>query len=859
MRHSEVIGRDSEDRTSYLSRCNHLMAMKEYDFALKDALKVIEIDGTYRMGYYKALDCLILIGNTIEAKDLVKKFRIIAPQIDTIDRNQVKKIERQEKLKIEIRHAFDACNYPKCLKLTKEASQLSPACVEFLIIKMVCLICLNRFNLTRGLAKEICSLLGQDLKIFEGLKSYYEGDLLRCLAFFDEISAQVARKSPFLTDIKNKATQISSHINDGKHVFARYVEINLIDNDKSLIDFSNRKIFVCSFLAKFKLGRKQFKDAIEVLEKCLQIDPSNKEIKKKLLFKIAQAQYDINLDVLSACHKLETLLKMAPNHVGAMILKARLLLVRTLYNDALRECEKILKINIPMQTRQEVDKLKEKIKTESELNINFEFRENSNHSTDQGSFHEEPEVEIHFEENKKSRSSTQYSFSAADTEKGEHFKEFIGKPKKSEDNTKQKAVPSEAKKKNEEACKEYNDQRYERALKLYSEAISLSPENAKFIINRSACYMAMDNFDCALMDALKAIGLDSKAWKGYLRAINCFLVLGDINLAKQFIGKLQTEIAGVDSIDYNEVPKLESLTLANMKVEDSYQSKNYAECLKNLETAMKIAKCCLKYRDMKTECLIMLQNHDEANAIITKALQLKPQDANMIYLQGLQFYHNGNLSLSISKFETSLKINSELKKAQQHRVAAQKLLKLSTLALNFYKERDFLEARNQFSLALEVDSSNKKVVSCILYNRGCTNFELRCFLEAFNDFSEALKIDQTHAKCLYKRAKTHFKLLEFEDCIIDCEESLRLESSDLTKQLLSDAKFNSTIAKKKSEYTILGVTPADTNEDVKKAFRRLSLQFHSDKHPNATAIDKKKLERKFQEVKSAYEKIVQKA
>lgn len=81
---------------------------------------------------------------------------------------------------------------------------------------------------------------------------------------------------------------------------------------------------------------------------------------------------------------------------------------------------------------------------------------------------------------------------------------------------------------------------------------------------------------------------------------------------------------------------------------------------------------------------------------------------------------------------------------------------------------------------------------------------------------------------------------------------MRLEPSEAIRKLISDAKFNITVSKGCNAYTILGISSEPTESEVKKAFHKLSLIYHSDKNPKATAVEKKKLERKFQEIKNAY-------
>ena len=58
---------------------------------------------------------------------------------------------------------------------------------------------------------------------------------------------------------------------------------------------------------------------------------------------------------------------------------------------------------------------------------------------------------------------------------------------------------------------------------------------------------------------------------------------------------------------------------------------------------------------------------------------------------------------------------------------------------------------------------------------------------------------------------------------------------------------------KRDYYDILGVAKTASDDDIKKAFRRLSSAHHPDKHSSATEAEKAEHEAKFKEAKEAYE------
>lgn len=56
----------------------------------------------------------------------------------------------------------------------------------------------------------------------------------------------------------------------------------------------------------------------------------------------------------------------------------------------------------------------------------------------------------------------------------------------------------------------------------------------------------------------------------------------------------------------------------------------------------------------------------------------------------------------------------------------------------------------------------------------------------------------------------------------------------------------------KDYYNILGVSKDASDDDIKKAFRKLSLKWHPDKHANDSEAKKKEAEEKFKEIAEAY-------
>lgn len=168
----------------------------------------------------------------------------------------------------------------------------------------------------------------------------------------------------------------------------------------------------------------------------------------------------------------------------------------------------------------------------------------------------------------------------------------------------------------------------------------------------------------------------------------------------------------------------------------------------------------------------------------------------------------------------------------------------------------YVEAINNFSAALNVDPLIKNLIPKVLYQRGLAYFGYGSHEKAYNDFTKFLKVDPNHVEALMMRARTHFALREFDECIIDCQELLKLQPSQEQRNLIKTASRRLKNMKALSDYAILKVRKNPTLDEISKAFQKATKQHKIDIKSNPTAVDKKKVELKFEKVKNAYKNLL---
>ena len=80
-------------------------------------------------------------------------------------------------------------------------------------------------------------------------------------------------------------------------------------------------------------------------------------------------------------------------------------------------------------------------------------------------------------------------------------------------------------------------------------------------------------------------------------------------------------------------------------------------------------------------------------------------------------------------------------------------------------------------------------------------------------------------------------------------------SSSYSNYRRSNGNYSNSNSYKKDPYTVLGLTSTATDEEVKKAYRRLAMKYHPDKVANMGEEIKKNAEAQFREINEAYEQI----
>jgi DnaJ family protein C protein 7 len=259
-----------------------------------------------------------------------------------------------------------------------------------------------------------------------------------------------------------------------------------------------------------------------------------------------------------------------------------------------------------------------------------------------------------------------------------------------------------------------------------------------------------------------------------------------------------------------------------------------------------------KWQLMRGEAHLRMGNPNalgEAQNIVMSILRNNNQDPDALVLRGRILYAQGENDKAIQHFRQALSCDPDFKAAVQNLRMVQKLERMKSEGNASFKAGRYQQAVDTYTEALAVDPANKNTNSKILQNRALCNSRLKQWKAAIADCDKALELDPTYTKARKTRAKALGESGNWEEAVRELKAIYEANPSEpgLAKEI-RDAELEQKKSKRKDYYKILGLEKDCTEQEIKKAYRKLAIVHHPDKNPgDEDAADR------FKEIQEAHE------
>ncbi|XP_021899441.1 dnaJ protein P58IPK homolog B isoform X2 [Carica papaya] len=282
-----------------------------------------------------------------------------------------------------------------------------------------------------------------------------------------------------------------------------------------------------------------------------------------------------------------------------------------------------------------------------------------------------------------------------------------------------------------------------------------------------------------------------------------------------------------------------------------FESGEFAKALEYVDKVVLVfSPACSKAKLLKVK--LLLATKDYSSAISETGYILKEDENNLeaLLLRGRAYYYLADHDVAQRHYQKGLRLDpehSELKKAY---FGLKNLLKKSKSAEDNANKGKLRVAVEDFKAAIALDPDH--VAHNVHLHLGLCKVlvKLGRGKDALSSCTEALNIDEELIEALVQRGEAKLLTEDWEGAVEDLKSAAQRSPQDMNiRETLMRAEKALKMSKRKDWYKILGVSKTASISEIKRAYKKLALQWHPDKNVD----NREEAEAKFREIAAAYE------
>ncbi|KAK6126184.1 hypothetical protein DH2020_040065 [Rehmannia glutinosa] len=381
-------------------------------------------------------------------------------------------------------------------------------------------------------------------------------------------------------------------------------------------------------------------------------------------------------------------------------------------------------------------------------------------------------------------------------------------------------------------------------------AIDGKPGEAAALFERVSQSIKVKKYSEALAELNTAIEADTALSEAYWHRASILRQLCRYEESEESYNKF-LEMKPGNSAAEKELSQLHQAQNALDSANNLFDSGDFTKALEYIEKVVLVfSPACSKAKDLKVRLLIATK--DYSRAISESGYILKEDEDNLeaLLLRGRAYYYLADHDVAIRHYQKGLRLDPEHGELKKAYFGLKNLLKKTKSAEDNANKGKLRLAVEEYKSALSVDP-NHTAHNVHLHLGLCKVLvKLGRGKDAVTSCTEVLEIDGDLVEALVQRGEAKLLVEDWEGAVADLKSAAEKSPQDMNiRETLMRAERSLKMSQRKDWYKILGISKTASMSEIKKAYKKLALQWHPDKNVD----NREEAEAKFREIAAAYE------